>query len=237
MNDDFLTKLQEKPRKAFADQLYQRINRPMKHEAKHPTWVSPQRLAPAFALCLTLLCAVALLTPTGRAAAGDFLRQIGAITFTTPDDSVAPQPTVAPPAQNSGQLNTATEFAFNAPTTLPAGYSATRPISISQQGDGLLAVQQYRAGEQFILFNAFQYGAADQFTQTLSPNERMTEVNVRGVAGIWLTGRLMDSPTDRGSDLLPTSWLMWDEEGVTYTLFGDALTLEQALSIADDLSP
>jgi hypothetical protein len=254
-DDDFLTKLNEPPRQEFADQLYRRITEPMATPTQPSRRLAARRLAFAAALLALFFVASMALSPAARAFAGDILRQVGVITVAPmPQASPhsgdvalapAPQPTAAPPqpglAESASSADEAARlagFTFAAPATLPAGYEQDGGWSVMPQGAGVVVASSYRSGDHFLFFNAYRYGAGDQYEQTLGPAEAAREVDVRGTAGLWITGRPMAHPDQPTGDpaLLPTSWLMWEEDGINYTVWGDDLTLEEALAIAAGLS-
>jgi hypothetical protein len=244
-DDDFLTQLRQSPRPEFAAQLYRRINQPMNTTTSWTEHLKPRRIALALALFIFLLFASLLFSPAVRAFAGDILRQIGAISVApVPAEGPAvPQATAVPPqaglAQTAGSAAEAAElagFALQAPAYLPEGYAPSADWSIMPQGEGVIVARQYQAGDHFLLFNAYRYGANDRYDQGFGQNETVTDVTVRGQTGLWITGRLMAHPDRDSADLLATGWLLWAEDGVNYTLIGDDLTLEEALRIAEGLS-
>jgi hypothetical protein len=243
-DDDFLTRLQESPRQSFADQLYRRITEPMATPTQPSRRLAARRLAFAAALLALFFLASLALSPAARAFAGDILRQIGAISVApvTETSQVNTAPTAEPPQAGQSQAaDSATEaarlagFSFAAPATLPAGYEQDGAWSVSPQGAGTIVANSYRSGDHFLFFNAYRYGAGDQFEQGLGPSEAAREVDVRGTTGLWITGRPMVHSDQPGGELLATSWLLWEEDGINYTLWGDDLSLDQALQVAESL--
>src|SRR5688572_14572934 len=84
MNDDFLTRFRKPPPRAFAAQLYKRINTPMNTQ-RH---LVMRRFSFAAAICLALLAALAF-SPDARAAFNGLIRQIGGITFFGPEETAS----------------------------------------------------------------------------------------------------------------------------------------------------
>jgi len=81
MNDDnFLTQQRKSPRREFATELYQRINKPMSKQSAF-NFFQGRRPALAFSALALLLVATLLFSPAVRTFAGDQLRQIGAFLF------------------------------------------------------------------------------------------------------------------------------------------------------------
>lgn len=245
-DDDFLTRLNEPPRKEFADQLYRRITEPMATptQAQPSRRLAARRLAFAAAVLALFFAASLALSPAARAFAGDILRQIGAISVApvTETSPVSTAPTAEPPqageaqaAESAAEAARLAGFTFAAPAILPAGYEQDGAWSVMPQGAGVVAASSYRSGDHFLFFNAYRYGAGDRFEQGLGPAEVAREVDVRGTTGLWITGRPMVHPDQPGSGLLDTSWLLWEEDGINYTLWGDDLALDQALQVAESL--
>jgi hypothetical protein len=255
MNDDFLKKYRKPPRPQFAAELYERISEPMETQ---PKLLYRRRTALAMASIGLILILAILISPPVRAFADQVLRQIGV--FTLVDESARagagepvdapPVPTAEPPA--AGQSRRATDaagagslagFTVLAPTYLPDGYIQEGTWSVQPQGAGVIVVNGYRSaeGEHFLLLNQYRYGPGDSFEQSYAQNEKVQDATVRGHPGAWITGRLMTDPA-RGAQpgepaLGPTNWLLWEENGVNYTLFGDVLGLEEMQKIAASLAP
>lgn len=243
--DDFLTQFRETPRPEFADQLYRRINQPMTtiNTNKSP---ARRRLALTFALLSLLLVMLVLASPTARTLAADLVRQLGAITVAPADveSPAEPVPTAAPPtndavtfARNVAEASAMAGFTVLQPGWLPAGYEASGDWSVASQGQGVIVVREYRAqqGEHFLIFNQYRYGSEDQFDQSYGSNETVTDVQVRGQQGLAISGRLMAHPDKVDVDPLPTDWLMWEEDGVNFTLFGNELGHEALMRMAESL--
>ncbi len=245
MNEDekFFNQFQDEPRPEFATALYERINRPMN---THTRSLFARRVVLAFALTLALMVSALSFYPPARAQALSLLRQIGALHFTTEAPATA-EPTAVPPSAEQLPISAASPakasqlagFAVLAPSSLPDGYSQEGSWSIQPNGNGETVNSTYFNPSQghYLMINQYRYQAGDAFTDTLSPQEKIQTVQVRGQEGAWITGRLMVSPIAGGQDIqpAPSNWLYWEENGVVFTLISDGLDLQDMLQLADSL--
>ncbi len=243
MKDDetFFNQFQEAPRPDFAAALYTRINRPMNAQ----TQLNPmRRVALTFAVVLALLMITAFAYPPARAQALAILRQIGVITLTDqPPAEIQATAQALDPNKKGITAETAEEaaklagFSVLVPQQLPAGFLASGPMSISDNASGKIVASLYRgkARSSFILVNQYRYAPGDSFTDTLSPQEAVEDVTVRGHAGVWIANRLMVAPGDGSAEKSSSSWLRWEEDGIVYSIISNALTLEDALAFAESL--
>ena len=253
MNDDnFLTRQRKSPRREFATELYQRISKPMLKQSN--LYAFPWR-RPALALsALALLLIVTLLfSPAVRTFAGHQLRQIGAFLFYADDGTVPiePQPTLAAPAASTvPQANDAAQasdlagFTVLAPTYLPDGYSLNGAWSVDRQDSGIYVVASYvvQNSRHFLTMNQTRFIGDTLFEQRYADNETVSDVMIGSHKGVFISGRLMTHPDQPATasgqrpDLLPTNWLIWQANGITYTLFGDNLEQGQLIRIAESLN-
>jgi hypothetical protein len=254
MKDDFLKQFRKPPRPQFAADLYERISKPMEMQPRLFYW---RRMALATAIIGLVLALAIFISPPVRALADQILRQIGAFTFVDRSSQVGvaepadepPAPTAEPlapgqmrAASDAAQASSLAGFTVLAPTYLPSGYSQEGSWSVAPQGNGVIVVSSYRSqAGHFLLLNQFQYGAGDSYEQSYYANEEVQDVTVRGHAGVWLVGRSMTDPWSTPQpgqpELVATSWLLWEENGVNYSLFGDALDQDEAQKIAESLTP
>ena len=253
MNDDhnFLTELRESPRREFVTELYQRINEPMyKKSAFNIQW---QRPALAFAALALVLAITLLISPAARAFAGNQLRQIGAFLLRPDDGSIPeePRPTVPAPSESSVQYaddmdaaSALAGFAVLAPSYLPDGYAPQGSWSVDERDDTVYVTASFvdGNGRHFLLMNQTKFAENALFEQRYGVNETVTDVLVAGHTGVFISGRLMAHPSqaaqanDEQPDLLATNWLIWEVDGITYTLFGDGLGQSELIQIAESLS-
>ncbi len=245
MNEEekFFDQFQEEPRPEFAAALYERINKPMDTHSKS---LSIRRAVPAFALTLAVLVAGLSLYPPTRARALDLLRQIGVITFTS-EEPISSEPTAPPPgpdqlpvfAASPAEASQLAGFVVLAPQILPVGYIQEGSWSIQSNGNGktVNSTYTYPSEGHYLLIDQYHYLTGDAFTDTLSGQENIQAVQVRGHAGAWISGRLMVNPLVGGQNNLPSpsNWLVWDENGTVYTFISDGLDLQEMLQLADRL--
>lgn len=260
MNEDFLNRMRKPPRREFANELYERINHPTSQPGyRIEPWVL-RRAALTIGFVGLLLLATVILSPAARAFAEEQIRQIGALIFRPAEVSSAPSPIPAATAQptipapgdtNPPEKATLLEdasrlsgFTVLAPEYLPAGYTVDSVWSIDRRESGVYVVSTFRndANNQFLLLNQIDYAPGARFVQTYADNEQVSDAQVRGHAGVWITGRLMTDPTDHTPraeaerQLYSTNWLVWEEDGITYTLFGNDLSQQEMIQIAESLS-
>lgn len=253
MNDDFLKSMHKPPRRAFVNELYERINQPMNESRYRIEPFVLRRAVLTLGIASLLLLATVMVSPAARAFAEEQFRQIGALIFRPLDAGpvTAVPPTVpAPgdtnPPENSTLLEDASRlsgFTVLAPGYLPDGYTVASVWSVDHKESGVYVVSTFRhaANNQFLLLNQIDYTPGASFEQTYGGNEQLSDVSVRGQQGVWITGRLMTDPTDHSPDLqaepqlYPTNWLVWQEGEITYTLFGNELSQEEMIKIGESL--
>jgi hypothetical protein len=243
--DDFLIQFRETPRSEFADQLYRRINKPMATTKSSVPSVK-RRLALASGFLSLLFVTLLLLSPAARTFASTLVRQIGAITV-APADIAPPSedvPTAVPPSAagvtlvgSRQEAATLAGFTILQPVWLPAGYESTGDWSVAPQGQGTIVARTYQTtqGDHFLILNQFKYGANDRFDQSYGANETVIETEVRGRPALAISGRLMTHPKNGDSGLLPTNWLLWEEDAVNVTLFSDNLRIDALVQIAESM--
>lgn len=244
-NDEtFFQQFHKAPRQEFADALYQRINKPMNAQKTNTNFRRP---ALTFAAAAALLLAIVFAIPTTRASALNLARQIGSyLVVQSPPPNY--QATAVPfdgaaeivHAQTAEEAAEAAGFAVRIPTALPDGYAQKDGFSVSPNGDGKTVVFSFTSADgKFLHFNQHRYAQGDAFTDYVAGQETLADVTVRGAKGVWITGRLMTDPTrpQEGDtvNLRPTSWLIWEENGVVIIMMSDGLSLEAALSVAESM--
>ena len=250
-DDDFLIQQRKSPRGEFATDLYQRINNPMPKQSMLDMTIW-RRPALAFGAMALLLLVTLLVSPAARTFAGTQLHQIGAILLRADDGTMPaePQPTIpAPVANTSQQADTLAQasslagFTVLAPAHLPTGYSQDGAWSVRQDGSGVYVVSAYGVdnGRHFLIMNQTQFADGALFEQTYADNETVFEVMIGGTGGVFISGRFMAHPNRPAMsgdqpELLLTNWLIWEANGVTYTLFGDDLEQNELIHVAESLN-
>ena len=241
MNDGFLTRFRKPPRSEFAVSLYERISKPMPIQSKYPA-------LSYLALTLTILAAITLAVlvfPPVRTLAQGLLERVGGYGFSqgspeTIDASQVPGPIriVQEPGSVSIQItgeNVSTTkdpaeagqqagFSVLVPAYLPPGYTPLSDWFIISQGNGMVVTSDSHDPAKNILFiNQWKVGAGDL---RIFPQEQIVDVTVRGRSGVWLPGTA-SSNYKRA--------LVWEENGITYSLISVSLPLEEMLRIAESL--
>jgi uncharacterized protein DUF4367 len=238
MNNDFLTKFRKAPRPEFAASLYQRISKPMNTQTKH----QPLRFVALTLSLLAVLIAALLLSPSVRAFAQGFIRQVGGYVFTqdgsidqntkTPkvisiertQDSVSIHASKnIPTANNPAEASQLAGFTVLAPTYLPHGYTSMSGWLITSEGNGTVVTNGYNSGNTFFAINQSKYRAGAP--QETYHRDQIVDVTVRGQSGVWLP-----APADGKKALV------WEENGINYSIISNSLSLDEMLKIAASLS-
>lgn len=238
MNDDFLTRFRKEPRPEFAASLYERINTPMQTRA------TPRIMH--FAALIVILMIALLLMPSVRAYAESLLRQIGGYTFT----QGVPQPIDAsklPASFNIVDTSTSTSieltsdsvvaddlvsadnlagFTVLTPSYLPFGYI---PMDdgwriTAENNSTAVTSGYYDATKNYFLINQWKIGDGD--TTKAFTREEIIDVTVRGQSGIWLPNASTNSTSVA---------LVWAENGITYSIISNTLSLDEMLKVAESL--
>jgi hypothetical protein len=252
-DDNFFQQFHEAPRPEFVEALYQRINKPMNAQKTQPKL---RRTALTFAAAAAVLLAVVFSIPTTRAQAINLARQIGAFLIIdgpyddgrTVEAPGASLPTALPPdpgkivhVETIEDAAKAAGFTVLNPGNLPEGYAQQGGFSIGPNGSGMNVVTVYAnpANDTFITLNQFKYAPGDAYVDNVTSLESLSDVIVRNHKAVWITDRYMTNPAHPEQSgekyLRPAEWLVWEENGVVYTLMSDDLTLQQAVAIADSL--
>lgn len=245
-DEEFFEQFHEAPRAEFVTGVYKRINQPMNVQAKP---ISIHQKALSLAVACFLMITTLLIYPPTRVQAFNFLRQIGVLTVTTTDEPDTLAPTALPPdpaqkpvtASSAAEASELTGFQVLAPAWLPDGYSAEGGIGILPNGKGKIVGAGFAntAAGTFILIDQYRSGTGDSFADYVSGNETVQDIQVRGHEGVWITGRLMTNPTiaeQQGEKALRGSnWLIWEENGIVYTIISDGLDQDAMLKLAESL--
>ncbi len=240
MNDDFLNKFRKEPRPEFASALYQRINKPMQTQSKQRAL----RLAALTLSILAVLTVTILISPSARAFAQGLLERVGGYAFTLGvpqrDASRVPDPISIVRTSDSVAIhitgnvlsaNDPTEagklagFAVLAPSYLPSAYTAMSDWFVTTEGNGTVVTNGYRdTTNNFLIVNQWKVGDGDLKTYA---REQIVDVAVRGRSGVWFP----DPSAPNGKEAL-----VWEENGITYSLLSNSLSLDEMLKVAESLS-
>ncbi len=248
MNDDLLIRLRPSPRPEFAAALYRKISQPVARPSRFATALRRTMLASA--ALAAVLTVILLVSPLARAFADHLVRQIGAYTFigglTLPDASKAANVTtkksinkpLAPPdtlpsqaAPDVAKASALAGFAVRTPAYVPAGYTPKGDWSVETRENGVLAVCSYvnvdgEKENHFLSISQLKPREGSPNREFHVSEEQMQDVIVRGAPGVWLASR--------GKENAKYS-LVWAEDGITFSMSSDALSLEEMLKIAESL--
>lgn len=239
-NDEFLTRQRAEPRPQFAEQLYRSLSRP----EPAPGGSFPRRRSVALGMA-GLALALLVLLPSARASALDLIHRLGQLTVAPYDPATAvAEPTVAPPsgtpapppsAPDASAASALAGFQVFEPAQPPSGFAAAGDWYVSTDEFGVSASRYYtKAGtEFFVSYQQRRYPEGYSRTETYGTQEQVTPVTVRGRPGVVITGSKFGSP-DEGQRLV--IWLKWEDQGVNYTIWGDA-SAEELLAMAESLRP
>jgi hypothetical protein len=221
--------------------LYKRISKPMKTPTKPVTL----RFT---ALTLTLfafLMATLLLLPSARAFAQGLLKQIGGYAFSqgVPDPidaSRVPVPInmIETSTRTSIEINSDWDFANDPaaasdmagftvlmPSYLPAGYIPMEGgWRITTESNSTAVTNGYfDTSKNYVFIAQWKFGDDDVKSFT---REEIVDVTIRGQEGVWLPPASNDNRS---------SALIWDENGITYSIISNGLSLDEVLMVAESL--
>lgn len=246
-DEEFFEKFHEAPRADFVVGTYKRIDQPMNTLTKSIS-MRPIVLYLS-AACFLIIATLFVYQPT-QAQALYFLRHIGVLTITTnTDEPKTVKPTALPPEQSqqpttiysAAEAKKLAGFTVLTPAWLPDGYSAEGGFGIVPIGNGKVVGVGFAntSAGTYILINQYLSGTGESSTSYVGGNETVQDVQVRGYAGVWITGRLMTNPTiaeQQGKEALRGSnWLIWEENGIVYTIISDELSQDTMLKLAEGL--
>ena len=252
MNDEFLKRYRRAPRPEFADRLYERIASPMHTQpprrAGRLAWLTG-------AAMLASLCFALLLFPTARAFADGIWHQIGAYVFVqsgpepsdrrtqkqndmkaaaaaatagkpAPADATKQAALSAPAPVKAAEVSAAEAsqqagFTVLAPSYVPAGYVPNPGFVVDTQPEGVSVMTAYVGADNHggIKLIEFKLAAGHDPISYAWPDAR--DVTVRGQPGLLLLG--------------DTQSLIWEENGITFSLVGESLSQDELMKIADGL--
>ncbi len=135
MNDDFLFRLREPPRREFAEALYKRLSQP------NPTpfsLVTLKRCALALACLLLAFGALLAISPDVRAQVGEVIRRIGVYSFRETDQFPEVNGnTIYLHGQKVSleQARAIAPFRLQVPTWVPAGFVMDKDVQITKDED------------------------------------------------------------------------------------------------------
>src|SRR5688500_13221820 len=233
MNDDFLSRFRKPPPRAFAAQLYQRINTPMNTQRNFVM----RRFSFEAAICLALLVAIAF-SPGARAAFSSLIQHIGGVTFLGPEETTSqvvatPDKEVITPEDilSLSEARQKLPFQISLPTWAPDGFVMGSSVRISYFQNGFTpAIINWYGSDPDIGNIELMVG---QRVSWLVDTDHLQEVQVNGqpaalVGGTWNedTGQW-----DQESDLS----LTWMKGDVMYKLSSPGAAVEALIRMAESV--
>jgi len=237
MNDDFLYRFRQEPPLEFAAALYKKINRPIENGVKQ----AGMRFVALTVSVFAVLALAVWLSPTARAFAAGLIREVGGYVFTDANvdsSNRSPSQIWIDRTKNSisveirGNLPTAADpveagrlagFAILHPSYLPPGFTPMSDWIINSDTSGVTVFKGYHdAGIHFFGINELK--ANPGAPAVTFHRDLIVDVNVRGASGVWLP-----APLDEKNALV------WEENGLTYSIISDFLSLDEATRIANSL--
>jgi hypothetical protein len=241
MNDDFLTKFRKAPRPEFAVSLYQRINKPMKAKSKSTA------LRFAALSLLAVLTAALLFSPSGRALADTLIGQFGAYIFVQGNpvpvqQDVADKKNVEVQSEPNKDKDDAYSFAADAsaasqlagftvlaPAYVPEGFTPSSidnvtggwRVTSKWGGEAALISYDNLADDNYVTIEELQIGQDSPMT---IERPEIVAVTVRGLPGVWT----LDPDGHKNG-------LVWDENGITFSVWSNKLPLEELQKVAESL--
>lgn len=93
---------------------------------------------------------------------------------------------------------------------------------VDSNGYGTVVTNGYHSGPNFFAINQLKYraGAPEQTYH----RDQIVDVTVRGQSGVWLP-----APADGKKALV------WEENGITYSIISNSLPLDEMLKVAESL--
>jgi hypothetical protein len=241
MNDDFLNKLRKEPRPEFAAALYQRINQPMQKQFKYQV----RRFAAWTLSVLAVLTVFLLLSPSARAFAQDVMQQVGGYIFVLDGQPIevrgAGDPISVwrvlgavslhaedgvPRTEDPSEASRLAGFDVLVPTYLPDGYTPMSGWYVASEENGKVVTNGYSdTSNHLFIVNQWKVSPGGMRTYT---KDKIVTVTVRGQTGVWLPDTV-NGPAGKNA-------LVWQENGITYSLITDAVPLDEMLKVAESLS-
>jgi len=244
MNDEFLYKMRRSPRPEFAEALYKRISQQRRSMMFEYLKASPIRaLAWGMALLGLLLTTALAALPGARAMILRVTKQIGRITFEETDQypggNLSEIPTLAAQQVGLSKVQAMIPFTLTLPTWVPDGFELQEevqvilPTEISRHTS--VSLQWCPVGRSYNCIHMIAecpVGAVPPSSLVVGPGN-VEEVEINGqpaalVHGAW------NADSQRYDPGLQLS-LMWEQGGVTYSLFALDVQAEDLIRMAESI--
>ena len=236
MNDDFLTKFRQPPRREFAAALYERINVPMNEKTRF-TWT---RMTFAAALSLAVAAALAF-SPSVRAALSYLFLEIGGVTYIQEDPAAGPTATPLPesaitlvPSETLPLAEAREKFPFeiSLPAWVPEGYVMSSSVRLTYFPDDLTFVEISWSGPNFA--DGPIILAISRPVKWEVDLDHVQEVQINGQpAG--LAGGGWDADTGQWDTVQHNLTLTWLRGEAMYQLRSPGLTAEEVIQVAESI--
>lgn len=237
MNDDFLTQLQEAPRREFGDTLYTALER----QGADTHRLSPAGMVAIGILAVLIPFAMALtVSPAVRAATQRVIRTIGGLPFDVTDEypgREGPIETLESEQLSFAQAGAELPFALRLPAWAPDGYQLEDTVTITHLPDGsILATVTWHGNQNRLFLDIFSSA------ETLS-REGGIAVGPDSVEEVLLRGRpaaLVHGAWDANARAWGPGSLIglhWTEDGQGYRLGGMAehITAAELMGMAESM--
>ena len=121
---------------------------------------------------------------------------------------------------------------------VPDGYRL-RSVLVRSHGAGKLAQSSFTDPERGMFVNLIQATLNGSPFFRPRTEHRVTPVMVRGGDGVWAEGvtLIRRAVWTASAEEVRTNWLLWQEDGFDFAIYGTGLSLDDALRIAESLSP
>ncbi len=241
MNDEFLYQFRKRPRREFADLLYQRISQPRRLAMFTGTLV--RRVALGLAAVCLVLAVVLLVSPGARAMVQGTLRTIGVLQFEESKENPymdGDETTISPQVMSLSEARAALPFAFGVPTWAPAGYVLQEQAVEVTYFSGeppvpWVNVEWLEPSSHFGIRLYFRQSGVGNYPcgELVGPNS-VEEVQVAGQPAAVVRGG-WNVDTGEYGDISSGGLvrLVWEREGVCYTL--DGATVEEMIQMAESV--
>jgi hypothetical protein len=231
MNDDFLTRFQERPQAEFTENLYKKISLTAKNT---PKLITARRLGASFGILAAVLVLAFMFVPGVHADVESFIRKIAGINF----DETAQSPITCNPlvdckfeqvlrVTSLEEAQLAVPFVIKLPVWTPQGYWQNPRVSLSrfQEKYDLIQIEWIKVGfssidhdeyEQQMTLRIWQQDENIDTPWAVAP-ESVKEVAVNGKPAALIHGAW---------NLFGESWngdgatvIMWNDNNMWYEIF------------------
>ena len=132
-----------------------------------------------------------------------------------------------PVANGPAEASSLAGFTILAPTYLPEGYTSMTGWFVTSQDNEVVVTTAYKdKTNNFLAINQLKF--SEGAPQQTFHRDSIVDVMVRGQGGVWLPNADPAAPDGKNA-------LLWEENGITYSIVSNALSLDQSLEVAESL--